>query len=167
MARIYFNRYSCINRVKTVMVLLGLNCDSGGQLYSVKIVDALKYPPHDNANSIVGWLYVYKIRAYHHRHFRSGGQILVERQTADFGIDGAILNFTGQEIGGADKLGDKGGGWSMENDFRRVDLLQSSRIHHANAVTHEERLLLVMGYENDGSPGAIQDVFDVTPYPYP
>ena len=56
----------------------------------------------------------------------------------------------GQDVGGADEAGDEGGGRALVDLLGRADLLDAALVEHGDAVAHAERLVLVVGDEDEG-----------------
>jgi hypothetical protein len=54
------------------------------------------------------------------------------------------------------ELGHEPGLWSVEDAFRRIDLLQSTVAHHADVIAQEQRLFLIMGDKYGRRPAALQ-----------
>src|SRR6202008_297750 len=59
---------------------------------------------------------------------------------------------TGQEVRGADEIGDEAGPRALVELLGRAELLDLAAAHHGDPVAHRQRLLLVVGHVDERDP---------------
>jgi hypothetical protein len=69
-----------------------------------------------------------------------------------------------EQIGLADEVGHKAVARRVIDLLGAADLLQAPGRHHCDAVGHGQRLLLIVGDEDEGDPGLALDLFQLDPH---